>query len=456
MAMATPQRMSRALQFGSPIRQQGAIAVIAGVSLALLLGLGALVFDLARLFVVKAELQTVADSCALAAARQLSGGQGGADLLRRAEAHGLAPADPLASSLTGEPRPLLSVNRADFQSDVLPPTAVSLRFAPSIDGPWFDAASSSVTTASSARYARCEARITELPMSLMRLVGLFTTMPASASAVASLLPGQTACTFPIAMCKAAGTSASSSPPFGLVPGDWKTSLRGTGSSNVYGSGNFGWIDLSPPSGGADELAELIEGKGLCDFTTGRPVGESGVKASLTASWNSRFGLYRPGGPDAAASAGDFSGFAYNTATWPRGRDAWSAPNSGSAAVPSKNFRDSRAAFEPYQGNSQTGIKVNYSLNWTANERAQKGRDRRIVVTPIVDCSAWSGSGSGQPVVEAWACTLLLSPITNPGGGGFSTAVEFIGMANQPGSPCASSGIAGGSGASGPKVPALVQ
>ena len=452
----SPCRHCSPRQTGPAGRQRGAIAVVAGVSLALLLALGALVFDLARLFVVKAELQTLVDACALAAARQLGIGQNDAALLRRAEAHGLAPSDPLAGSLTGALRPIESVNRADFQSGVVPVSAISLKFAPVLDGPWVDAMSASPAAAGSSRYARCEARMNELPMTLMRLVGLTTAMPASASAVASLLPGQTACTFPIAMCKAPGTSASSSPPFGLVPGDWKTSLSGTGKSKSYGPGNFGWIDLSPPAGGADELAGLIEGRGLCDFTTGKPVGESGVKASLAASWNSRFGLYRPGGPDASVSPGDFSGFAYNGTTWPRGRDAWSAADSGSPDVPSKNFRDSRAAFVPYQGNTQTGINVNYSLNWSPVERAQKGRDRRVVVTPIVDCSGWNGAGGGRPVVEAWACTLLLSPITNPGGGGSSTAVEFIGMANQPGSPCATSGIAGGSGATGPKVPALVQ
>src|SRR5688500_14245485 len=52
-------------------RQRGAVLVILGISLAVLIGFLGIVVDLGRLFVTKTELQTAMDACALAAAAEL-------------------------------------------------------------------------------------------------------------------------------------------------------------------------------------------------------------------------------------------------------------------------------------------------------------------------------------------------------------------------------------------------
>ena len=53
--------------------QRGAIAIIVGLSLAVLIGFAGLALDGGRLYLTKTELQNAADACALAAAYELSG-----------------------------------------------------------------------------------------------------------------------------------------------------------------------------------------------------------------------------------------------------------------------------------------------------------------------------------------------------------------------------------------------
>ena len=53
-------------------QQHGAIIVTAALALLLLLGFMGIALDFGRLFIVRTELQTALDSCALAAARELN------------------------------------------------------------------------------------------------------------------------------------------------------------------------------------------------------------------------------------------------------------------------------------------------------------------------------------------------------------------------------------------------
>jgi hypothetical protein len=88
--------------------------------------------------------------------------------------------------------------------------------------------------------------------------------------------------------------------------------------------------------------------------------------------------------------------------------------------------------------------------------ATAGGDRRIVTFPVIDCAAFDGlGGSGTIKVQSLACVLLLHPIKK-GAGPNSTKmwVEYVADASSPGSPCTTSGLAGGVG--GPLVPVLVQ
>ena len=425
------------------------MAVVFSLILPLLIGMAALAIDVGRLLVVRAELQSATDACALAAVAQLGPGSDTASRVRRAEAHGLALSDPLAQSLSGTPRPSWSLNRFDFQSRQFDTSRLAVSFAATASGPWLDVGEAMSAGLPAPTHARCTATAGGVPLLLAGAIGVAGPIPVSATSVASLVPSQLNCAFPLAVCKGAGTSAASSPPFGLTAGEWLREPTSSGSRR-FSSGNFGWVDFSPPAGGADELSGQIAGQGSCSLQTGARVGESGVKSSAYDAWNGRFGLYRSGGPAPDASPGDFSGFAYTDQSWPAKRQAYSGSSGGAL-----NFIASRAAFSAYQGNASSGVNVSYSSNWSSTQRRAQGRNRRLVATPIVDCSVWNNSGSAQPIIEGWACSLLLSPIATTGKGG-PGQVEYLGLASAPGSPCASTGLPGSSLSAGPQVPVLVE
>src|SRR5512139_115156 len=56
-----------------PKRQRGAVAVVVGITIFVLVGMIGLALDSGQLFVNKTELQNAADACALAAASELDG-----------------------------------------------------------------------------------------------------------------------------------------------------------------------------------------------------------------------------------------------------------------------------------------------------------------------------------------------------------------------------------------------
>ena len=297
--------------------QRGAAAVLFSLALPVLIGLAALAIDVSRLVVVRAELQSAADACALAAVSQLRSTTASTSQLLRAESYGLALSDALARSVSGEARPADSLNRFDFQSRQLNGTMLAVRFSNSASGPWRAASAGS----GSLSHVRCSADGGQIPLYLAGVVGVRQVFPVTANAVAALAPSQVNCAFPMALCKLPGTRANSSKPGGLRVGDWMREPSSKGTSRYDGAGNFGWVDFDPPKGGADQLQELIAGRGSCSLEVGGPVGESGAKSSVYDAWNSRFGLYGSGGPTPAASPGDVSGYAYTSKTWPDERDA---------------------------------------------------------------------------------------------------------------------------------------
>jgi Flp pilus assembly protein TadG len=81
-------------------RQQGAVAIMVGLSLFILVGMLAVVVDLGHLYVAKTELQNAADAAALAGAKELNG-----------TAAGVTAATAKAIDLAGE-------NKYDFSKTV--------------------------------------------------------------------------------------------------------------------------------------------------------------------------------------------------------------------------------------------------------------------------------------------------------------------------------------------------
>ncbi|MDQ9168914.1 pilus assembly protein TadG-related protein [Oxalobacteraceae bacterium R-40] len=409
-------------------RQRGAVAIVVALSMAVLIGFVGLALDTGKLYVAKTELQNSADACALAAAQELTT----ATPLAVSEAAGIT---------TGR---MHNVLFQQYQIELASDAAVT--FSSALNGPYVTKDSISPLAAT---FVRCDVTREQIPTWLMHVLNMIpgveiTPTTVSARAVASRVPAQTNCALPVALCSTAVNPLS--PP---AAGTWIQGAIGPSGGQNAGSGgltgNFKWVDFTPPAGGASELGQMLTSPGTCNLpSTGAEVGQPGNVSSAANDWNSRFGIYQ-GNVQPEAAIPDFTGYAYTELTWPAQFNAFD------------DFRARRAANAPYQTNAVTGLNARGNISG-ADFLSQNGADRRLAVAPIVDCAGFA-SGSTAPVVN-WACVLMLHPINNSAGGSGTGAdrmwLEYRGLSSELGSPCASLGVPGGANSQGPMVPTLVQ
>lgn len=403
--------------------QRGAIAIIVGLTIVVMIGFAGLALDGGRLYVNKTETQNAADACALAASLELTG----------------APNIPLANFPIAESagRLVASRNSADFQGAAIANANVSVEFGTSLTGGWVGAGAATADS----KYVRCTIAQPDLAPWFMQVLG-FGNQTVSSLATATLAPSQAPCTaIPIGLC-----SASTVPPYGLVPGQWYSG--GLSNQNSL-TGSFNWIDFSPPSGGASELTAALLGSGACTVTPGTQVGQSGAQQALRKAWNTRFGIYDPSTPpyNPDSPVPDRSGYSYRPFNWPSQFNA--AANFSSVQRP---------AYAPYgttvsDGNAITNLNVQTNNTVLQSPAlAARNANRRFVPVPIVNCAGFASSQT-VPVLD-WACVLLLHPMTNENT--LTLLLEYVGLTTSPGSPCATQGGVGNSASTGPMVPALVQ
>lgn len=270
----------------------------------------------------------------------------------------------------------------------------------------------------------------------MRVVGLGDANNVTAMAVASLAPAQNNCGFPMAIC-----SQGPAPTYGYVRGTWYEAwtTKGAGGKESW-TGNFNWIDFTPPNGGASELKSLITGEeNICNVAKGTPVGENGKVVALAQQYNTRFGIYA-GSEKPTDAQPDQTGYAYTSSNWP----------TTSNALP--DFLAKRAIYKEFV-EAGTGLKVNGTI-LTSSQLRDVGGDRRLVTLPIVDCDGWKSSQTVP--IQDWACVLLLHTLGTGSGKTNDLWVEYEGLSTEIDSPCGTTGVVGGPGSEGPKVPALVR
>jgi len=414
-------------------RQKGAVILTVAFALLFLLGFMAIALDFGHLFVVKTELQTAVDSCALAAAQELDGGS---DALTRATSAG---------------RTAGNLNKVNFQGTPAGIGPGDITFSDSLTGaysPYF-------TPVANAKYAKCTHTQSGMAPWLMQVLGAFAGNAAygapqsvRAVGVATRAPAQAVCNaLPVQIKPKSPASVCPSPFWGYCPGEWIPSLYNEGANNAPAQpGQFGWANLDNTTNASETKAEVL-GKVPCDLTTGSPVGTPGGKVAVSTQWNSRFGLYvnGPGNPKITDAAPDTSGYSYRAKNWP------------SQANAVGDFLTKRAGFRSYgdttdtinAGNTITGLGLNNNYkdalmganNTSPNLLSVYGMDRRLVIAPIVP----------NNTIAAWACLLMLHPIDGPQ---MTVYVEFVGDAASTTSPCAATGLPGGT--TGPRVPVLVQ
>ncbi len=455
--LTSPRSPRRQLKRLTPRKQQGAVAIIVALTFALLIGFAGLSLDLGRMYVAKSELQAAADSCALAASQELTcdpaaGACGGSYLAKARDA-----------ALTTS-----NLNKKNFQSAPAGITVGDIKFSTTALGPY-----STITAGADggSRFVECIARQTGIVPWFMQVMGAG-NQTVNAVARATLAPGQTANAAPIGYCAAA---AGSPPDFGLQLGKWYSGKFGPpggppppalppGCTVIDSActGSFNWIDFTPPTGGATELKALLAGTGQYNLPpVGTLVGQNGAIASLGEAWNTRFGLYKGSynGPNHLSDyPPDHTGYAYTPTNWPSCSNALGGTPGGTSTA--ENYNTKRAVNAPYgnpdaaNGNLYSGLSIGNPFNVTqTNDLRDKGKDRRLAIAPIVDCSAWCAGGTGTIPVLGYACVFLLHPIDGTQG---VVRMEYRGRANEPGSPCATAGTVGGPGSVGPLVAALIQ
>ena len=424
-------------------RQRGAVAVVVGLSIFVLVGMIGLALDMGQMFVNKTELQNAADACALAAARELDGN---VDALTRADAAGVLVG---TRNLVGFQAAAVTLTAAgiSYNANLSPNGGYQTRIGGAVPG--------------TSRFAMCKVERTDIGMWFMGVRG-FGDQTVRAYAVATLAPSQTICAIPISMCNQAG---------GFVVGQWYSGKYESGTPSTTGSYNWidftvqgGWVPPEPDlcntggGGGANEIKCLLTGPGQCQLPpVGTPVGQQGQITAVADPWNTRFGLYK-GTYNLTNSPPDFTGNAYtqigiggaSATTWPN-----AAPQNAYAGThpdgTTANYQSAKAVNAPYQGSNPAGINGIAAYNISQSPAlGQFGSQRRLALAPVVDCAALATSHPQPVPLQGYACVLMLNPIKGPS----DVVMEYLGDPSVPGSPCSSFGLAGGN--AGPLVPVLVQ
>jgi Flp pilus assembly protein TadG len=392
-------------------REGGAIIVTVALLLFLLFGFMGVVLDFDHLFVIRTELQTAMDACALAAAQELDGQP---DALTRAGNAGIAAGN---------------ANRVDLQSATWSgKSQVTLA-----DISFRDQNHAGGATSATARYVRCEHTQQGTATPLLHTAGALigssafaATANVMAAAEATTTPAQSVCPLPLALHYRVNVA----PDYGFVQGEWLTLLSKAGAT----SGQIGWANLDGSTSASETEAELT---GYCGTKVGNTLGTPGVQGTIADNWNTRFGIYKNNSGPSIASP-DFTGYVYTTKNY-----------AGSNAYP--DFVNKRLAFASC-GTSVANCETNTGLSLNQfktlatpgpnGELKQYGTNRRIAPVAIV--------GADNKVVD-FACMLMLQPVPSPFA---DVQLEYLGNASKPDSPCKASGLPGG--AAGPLVPVLVR
>lgn len=429
-------------------QQKGAVIVTVALLLLMLLGFIGFALDFGKLFVVKGELQTAMDSCALAAAQELDLQPTAIDRARSAG------------------RTAGNLNAVNFQSGSWSGQGQLV----DADITFMDPDYNPTTDPARAQYVQCQHTQPAVQLWLLKALGAFSgntavyraTQDVVATAVATRAHGQTTCPIPVTLKPMPG---GTKPHYGLVPGQWITVLT---SQSAIPGGYIGWANLDGSSSASETVAEM---NGKCGTRVDDVLGTPGTQTAIAEPWNYRFGIYKTL-PDFSVDPDymrpDFSGYSYTAANWPAdpARDAaacpgatgpcnaWDGAKPAGAHASADNFvamRAANAACAP-DGSVNTCASINgISLNSFKDLAASGtgpgshgawGTNRRIVTVPVTDAA--------NKVID-FACMFMLQPLSIPMA---DVQLEYIGNASDPTSPCSFSGMPGG--AAGPLVPALVR
>lgn len=387
-------------------KQAGSVIITVCLMLLFLLGFMGIAMDFGHLMVVKTELQTAMDSCALAAAQEMDQQP---DAAVRARSAGQT-----AGNLNG----------VNFQGDQWALTDANITFRDK------DYAPTEVDTA--LRYVECSYTQNGVQMWLLHILGAVendvpgnpTTRDVFARAVATRGSALTSCPIPVALIPKAGGTA---PNYGFTIGEWVKIIDVDNNNNPYPNpGEMGWFNINGTQSAQDTKTQLsAQVGGVCGTAVDQNVEltTNGAKVGVRDQWNFRFGLSKGRTPDLAIDSPDTSGYPYDAGNWPTQFNAF------------PNFVLKRVENAPHPTAKPWDTITNA-------QHAQYGYNRRIVTVPVL---------SPANKVMDFACMFMLQPMFGP-----TTPVylEFRGNAGEPSNPCTTNGMAGA--LAGPLVPVLVR
>ncbi|VTU22035.1 putative membrane protein [Variovorax sp. PBL-H6] len=418
-------------------RQRGAVIVTVAFLLLFLLGFMGIALDFGHLFVVKTELQTALDSCALAAAQELDG-QGTA--ITRARSAGKSAGN---------------LNRVNMQSATWSGQGQIV----DADISFRDAAYAPTIVPASAKYAQCEHAQKNISLWLMQAMGAFSGDTAGnpalrdvlAIAVATRSSAQSTCPIPIGLKPKAGGTA---PNYGFQVGEWVTVY----GDRTPGSGELGWYNLNGSTSASDTRDELSEG-GSCGTRIGDVLGTPGAQTTVDTPWNYRFGIYKNADYNPSVNHPDMTGYSYTSTNWKNAvpQNAYAGTPAAGSHPTAANYITKRAAFASFD-DTGTDLKAGSSIVFgnanqlnsfkslatpgSGGQHALYGYSRRLVTVPVINAAS--------KVVD-YACMFMLHPLSGPKDDGH---LEFRGNSASAAVPCTTNGLAGGT--AGPLVPVLVR
>ena len=404
----------------SHIHQSGATIITFALLLILLLGFVGLALDTGRLYIVKSELQTAMDSCALGGAQELDG---------KANARTRATQAAVMAA---------NLNRVNMQSATWDDQGKTV----DADVEILNAERATAVSDAEARYVRCTHTQPAVASWLLKVMGLrqddgdglpqkfAAQRSVLASAVATRGSAQSTCPIPVGLIAEPG---STGPNWGHTVGDWVIALSDTNSKDdSLVPGEMGWFNLDGSKAASITDAQLSE-ENNCDteVSTEATLLTPGAKTSVAEQWNYRFGIYKTQAPTASANRPDMTGYAYTPDNW--------AAMSGAYA----DFLTKRAGYTPFPD----AVKGTFKSKATVADHRNYGYNRRIVLVPVLSYVA----DRDYSVVD-FACMLLLGPMKIYKKE--DVYMEYLGNASEPDSPCTTGGKPGG--VAGPLVPTLVR
>lgn len=452
-----PKRSSR--------RQAGVALPFLAISAAMLFGFVALVVDLGRLMVVRSELQSAADNCALAAVNELDRTRG---QLTRAEATGKFVAT----------RSPVNFQQAPTGANL---TTANLRFSTAVNGTFVTAASvTTVNQATNYRVVECAVTHPGIGSFIAPVIGASVEGAITTVARATGVPSQTACVFPLALERANNSNAR---PWGLAnntvyrPVEPLVSLGVLGLNVLVLNYQARLVDFTVPAGtataaGTPALMSQL-GTSLCDVAMTTRTNQAAPlitgQADMDSAWgpwNSRFGVYTNGSALIPTTAAPNNGLLPDLTGWSPNPPPLLGITSLTVAAENGRFQTADGNGNSYviRAPDRTVMPATARPNDFApspaagNHRELAASGRRLVIVPVTTPPT-NGNAQMRNVVD-YACVWLYRPIGEDNDlvttYKLSWAIEFLGFANAADSPCRSHGVPGSATSLGPLVPVLIQ